>query len=195
MPDATETKPRFQLAIGTHVTSCLFVAPCNTGFSWARYGIITLVGLLVNCGDRRCKIAAQNDLLFNVMFCLQELLPDHLLKEAKVAADKSKGTGVQWPFGWGKKKSEKELEALPTPEAEVLKVWHCELLWFNASATLVTKAQIVHCSCLDLKGRAAEAHAKVNDATVFGFIVDNVSASDWIHDMGMAPISLPHHQQ
>ena len=40
-----------------------------------------------------------------------------------MAADKSKGTGVQWPFGWGKKKGDKELEALPTPEAEVLKVW------------------------------------------------------------------------
>lgn len=39
-----------------------------------------------------------------------------------MAADKSKGAGVQWPFGWGKKKGEKELEALPTPEAEVLKV-------------------------------------------------------------------------
>ena len=57
------------------------------------------------------------------VLCFQELLPDQLLKEAKVAADKSKGTGVQWPFGWGKKKGDKELEALPTPEAEVLKVW------------------------------------------------------------------------
>ena len=53
---------------------------------------------------------------------LQELLPDHLLKEAKAAADKGKGTSVQWPFGWGKKKSEKAVEALPPPEAEVLKV-------------------------------------------------------------------------
>ena len=58
-----------------------------------------------------------------ITLLVQELLPDHLLKEAKVAADKSKGTGVQWPFGWGKKKGQKELEALPTPEAEVLKVW------------------------------------------------------------------------
>lgn len=56
------------------------------------------------------------------MLRLQELLPDHLLKEAKAAADKAKGTGVQWPFGWGKKKNEKEVEAIQTPEAEVLKV-------------------------------------------------------------------------
>ena len=53
---------------------------------------------------------------------LQELLPDHLLKETKAMGDKGKGTGKQWPFGWGKKKGDKEHEALPTPDAEVLKV-------------------------------------------------------------------------
>lgn len=65
----------------------------------------------------------------------QELLPDHLLKEAKVAADKGKGTGVHWPFGWGKKKGEKDLEAIPDPEAEVLKV------------TLIFSAQAVRADC------------------------------------------------
>ena len=77
--------------------------------------------------------AASSEPAFKVMFWFQELLPDHLLKEAKVAADKSKGSGVQWPFGWGKKKCEKELEALPTPQAEVLKAWPSQLLGFNAT--------------------------------------------------------------
>ena len=49
---------------------------------------------------------------------LQELLPDHLLKEAKAAADRTKG---QWSFGWGKKK-EPNPEPAPAPDAETLKV-------------------------------------------------------------------------
>ena len=77
----------------------------------------------MDIGTALARLPRKIEPLFKVMFWFQELLPDHLLKEAKVAADKSKGTGVQWPFGWGKKKGEKELEALPTPEAEVLKVW------------------------------------------------------------------------
>ena len=53
---------------------------------------------------------------------LQELLPDHVVKEGKSTADKGKGTTKQWPFGWGKKKGDKDQEPLPAPDAEVLKV-------------------------------------------------------------------------
>ena len=53
--------------------------------------------------------------------CVQELLPDHLLKEAKAAADKTKGAKVQWPFGWGKKK-EPDQEPSSPPDPETLKV-------------------------------------------------------------------------
>ena len=125
------------------------------------------------------------------MFLFQELLPDHLLKEAKVAADKSKGTGVQWPFGWGKKKGDKELEALPTPEAEVLKVWPSELVGFNATATRHDKGHHLHCSPLDLKWRATAAHGVPTDAIAFGYIADNMNASHCMQNMVMASISAP----
>lgn len=58
---------------------------------------------------------------------MQELLPDHLLKEAKAAADKTKGAKVQWPFGWGKKKAADQ-EPPPSPDPETLKVKACWLL-------------------------------------------------------------------
>lgn len=54
-------------------------------------------------------------------YALQELLPDHLLKEAKAAADRTKGAKVQWPFGWGKKK-EPDQEPSSPPDPETLKV-------------------------------------------------------------------------
>ena len=56
---------------------------------------------------------------------IQELLPDHLLKEAKAAGDKGKGASKQWPFAWGKKKGEQAQEPLPTLDTEVLKVNNC----------------------------------------------------------------------
>ena len=56
---------------------------------------------------------------------IQELLPDHLLKEARAAGDKGKGASKQWPFAWGKKKGEQAQEPLPTPDTEVLKVNYC----------------------------------------------------------------------
>ncbi|KAL0047867.1 hypothetical protein WJX82_001975 [Trebouxia sp. C0006] len=61
----------------------------------------------------------------------KELLPDHLLKEPKSTGDKGKGTGKQWPFGWGKKKGDKEHEALPTPDAEVLKARQKKKMMFG----------------------------------------------------------------
>ncbi|KAL0030048.1 hypothetical protein WJX79_003167 [Trebouxia sp. C0005] len=61
----------------------------------------------------------------------KELLPDHLLTETKSTGDKGKGTGKQWPFGWGKKKGDKEHEALPNTDAEVLKARQKKKMMFG----------------------------------------------------------------
>ncbi|KAL0027199.1 hypothetical protein WJX77_002651 [Trebouxia sp. C0004] len=61
----------------------------------------------------------------------KELLPDHLLKETKSAGDKGKGIGKQWPFGWGKKKGDKEHEALPSSNAEILKARQKKKMMFG----------------------------------------------------------------
>ena len=53
---------------------------------------------------------------------MQELLPEHQLKEGKVLADKAKGTAKQWPFGWGKKKGDKDTESEAPQDAEGLQV-------------------------------------------------------------------------